>query len=163
MLTECHGHIMMDGADYRKALERHRNGADAEAVRAGLRALSEAGVDYFREGGDPLGVSSAAALLAPEYGIEYASPCFAIHRKGRYGAIAGKSYSDLGEYQDLLRQLKQEKADFVKLIVSGIMTFRAYGELSCDSLPPEEIRELIRIAHGEGFPVMVHVNGREAI
>ncbi len=160
---ECHGHLMMDGADYRNAKRRHQDGVDREAVRRELAALKEAGVIYFREGGDALGVSAAAAELAPEYGIEYRTPAFAIHRKGHYGGIVGRSFSGGEQYRERVREAKEAGADFIKLIVSGILTFRAEGELSCPSLPADEILEMVKTAHGEGFAVMMHVNGAEAI
>ena len=69
-LFECHGHVMMDGADFSSARERHRNGVDRAAVESALAALREAGVVYFRDGGDDWGVSVLARSLAPEYGIE---------------------------------------------------------------------------------------------
>ena len=48
-------------------------------------------------------------------------------------------------------------------IGSGIITFKAYGDLSCPALPPEKIREMVHIAHEEGFSVMMHTNGDETI
>ena len=58
---------------------------------------------------------------------------------------------------------KAEKADFIKLMISGIMDFQTPGGLMGGGLEPGEIGELIRIAHGEGFRVMAHVNGADRI
>jgi predicted amidohydrolase YtcJ len=160
---ECHGHMMMNGTRYADAARAHRERPDAALVRRNLAALRAAGVTYFRDGGDPFGVWRVARALAPEYGIEYATPCFAVHRDGRYGGIVGRGYGSLREYRALLAELKTLGADFVKLMLSGIMTFQRFGALSCDPLPPEEMRELVRAAHGEGFSVMVHVNGADAV
>ena len=44
-------------------------------------------------------------------------------------------------------------------MISGLMDFDCFGKLSEEGLPPEEIRELIHIAHEEGFSVMAHCNG----
>ena len=162
-LFECHGHLMMDGEDYKTARLRHTGGVNLSALRENLSALQRAGVRYFRDGGDALGVSAAAREIAGDYGIEYATPLFAIHRQGRYGKIVGRGFSDLAEYRGLVAEAKANRADFIKLMFSGIITFRAYGELSCPGLPAEEIRELVRIAHGEGFSVMAHVNGPETV
>lgn len=162
-LYECHGHLMMDGANYTSGRARHEAGVDRAVVEADLAALAAAGVTYFRDGGDPLGVSLAGRALAPAYGIEYASPAFAIHKKGLYGGIVGREYTDLRDYRQRIREVRAAGGDFVKIMASGIITFKAYGQLSCDSLPRSEIRELIHIAHGEGFAVMTHVNGPEAI
>ena len=161
--AECHGHMMMDGSDFRTARERHAHAVNEAAVRAGFAALAEAGVTFFRDGGDACGVSSFASRIAAEYGIEYRTPMFAIHKEGRYGGIVGRGFSDTAEFRTRVREARREGCDFIKLMVSGIVTFRAYGDLSCPSLDPEEIRALIGIAHDEGFAIMIHVNGDDAV
>ncbi len=163
LLSECHGHIFMNGADYHAAVLAHKNGPDEALVRAYLAAYQQAGIPYLRDGGDAFGVSRRAAVLAEEYGLTYVTPIFAIHRNGRYGRIVGRGYETLADYRALVAQARQEGADFIKLMFSGILEFDAFGHLSCPSLPREEILELVHIAHGEGFPVMAHVNGPEAI
>ena len=162
-LFECHGHALMDGADFRAARDRHKRGVDEPAVRACLTALQGAGVGYVRDGGDALGVSLRAREIAGEYGITYRSPAFAIHKTGCYGSIVGRAWSDLGEYRALVAEAKAAGADFIKLMFSGVITFMNYGELSCPGLTPAEIAELVNIAHGEGFAVMAHVNGPETV
>lgn len=162
-LYECHAHALMDGADFRAARERHRNGVDEPAVRACLAALQAVGVTYVRDGGDGLGVSLRARELAGEYGITYRSPAFAIHKKGRYGSIVGRGWSDLREARALIAEAKAAGADFIKLMLSGVITFINYGELSCPGLDPEEIAALSEMAHGEGFAVMAHVNGPDTV
>lgn len=163
ILYECHGHLMMDGKDYRAAAERNACGADIADLRRALESLSGAGVRYFRDGGDRYGVSALARSIAPEYGIRVISPVFAIYKRGRYGSIVGRSCDDIDSYRKRLAELKEEGADFVKLMLSGIITFREYGELSCDSVDPEEMMQLVRIAHDEGYRVMAHVNGASAV
>ena len=160
---ECHGHIFLDGVDFRRARDLHRYRPDTAAIRTHLAAYQTRGIRYFRDGGDPFGVSLRARELAGEYGIRYVTPAFAIHRAGRYGGIVGRGYTTLGEYRALVAQASALGADFIKLMFSGILDFAEYGTISCPPLPTEEIRELVRIAHGEGFAVMAHVNGADAI
>ena len=160
---ECHGHIFMDGVDFSRARDRHKSAPDLADIRAHLAAYQARGITYFRDGGDPWGVSLRARELAGEYGIRYVTPAFAIHRNGRYGAIVGRGYGSLGEYRCLVAQAKALGADFIKLMFSGILDFSEYGRLSCPPLPAEEIRELVAVAHGEGFAVMAHVNGPDAV
>ena len=52
--------------------------------------------------------------LAPEYGIEYITPLFAIHKKGHYGGIVGYGFETMGEYRELVRLAKEKKSDFIK-------------------------------------------------
>ena len=156
---ECHGHLMMDGKDFAEARGRHRDGADTDALRTSLESLRKAGIRYFRDGGDAYGVSVLGREIAPEYGIEAVTPVFAIHRRGYYGSIVGRSYDDMASFRQRIAELKKAKGDFVKLMLSGIITFRSWGELSCEGIDQEEIKELVNIAHSEGFRVMAHVNG----
>lgn len=162
-LYECHGHIFMDGADYRAARARHARGADIQAVREHLRLLQQAGVTYFRDGGDGLDVSRQARELAGEYGIEYVTPLFAIHRKGRYGGIVGRGYETPEEYRRLVLEARAGGADFIKLMFSGILCFDEQDSLSCPSLKDREIRALVDFAHENHMAVMAHVNGAAAV
>lgn len=162
-LCECHGHIFMDGEDYRLARARHEKAVDETALRRELQKLQEVGVVYFRSGGDALGVGLRAREIAGEYGITFRTPAFAIHRAGLYGGIVGRAYGSLGEYEQLLEQVRAQKGDFVKLMLSGILTFKAYGELSCPSVEEGELRTLIRLAHEAGFAVMVHADGEKTV
>ena len=71
MFGECHAHALMNGVNYRAAVELHKEKVNESAVRKCLEAYKEAGVSFVRDGGDPYGVSELAAKLAPEYGIDY--------------------------------------------------------------------------------------------
>ena len=160
---ECHGHMLLDGADFAAARARHSDGPDDAALRAQLAALRAAGVRWYRDGGDPLGVSLRARELAPEYGICALSPVFAIYRRGRYGSILGRGYETMEEYRALVDEVLGRNGDFIKLVFSGILMFRTYGELSCPGLPAEEISRLVDYAHSVGLAVMAHVNGADTV
>lgn len=163
MFGECHAHLIMDGKNYRKAVELHRNGVNEEQIKIHLRAYQEAGVPFVRDGGDSLGVSKRAKELAGAYGIDYRTPIFAIHRTGHYGGIVGKGFASIEEYRRLVEEVKKSGGDFIKIMVSGIMEYRQWGLLSEEPLSGEEIGEMIHIAHEEGFAVMVHGNGNDAV
>lgn len=163
MFGECHGHIFMNGRNYREAVETHKGGVCKEAVREALAAYQERGISFFREGGDYLGVSSYAKEIAPEYGIDYRSPVFAIHRRGGYGGIVGLAYDNMKEYHDLVLRAADEGADFIKVMFSGILDFGCVGKLSHHLTEYQEMKEVVHIAHEEGFSVMVHVNSAEAV
>ncbi len=161
--SECHGHIFMDGHVFREAFELHRRGVVREVIDARLAALRDAGVVYYRDGGDKLGVSVYARSRAPEYGIEYRTCCFAAHKRGCYGGLVGLPFDTPKDFYALVREARAQKADFIKLMISGIMDFQSFGGLSGGGPEPEELPELIKIAHGEGFRVMAHANGARAV
>ena len=153
----------MDGTNYKNAMARHRPEPDRALIRDRLAALRDAGVVYYRDGGDILGASAYAREVAGEYGIEYRTCVFATHKRKQYGWIVGHAFDGPAEFRALVERAKEEKADFIKLMISGIMDFQTPGGLMGGGLENGEIAELIRIAHGEGFRVMAHVNGAERI
>ena len=156
-------HMVLDGADWRAAIRRHSEGPDEEWIRAVLRRYQELGFMYLRDGGDRWGVGAKARELALEYGIEYRTPLAPLCKAGHYGAFIGEKYGNLKEYAGLVSEKRKNGADFVKIMISGLMDFDRFGILTEDGLSREEIRELIHIAHEEGFAVMAHANGARTV
>ena len=159
MLGECHAHIFMNGTDYRKAVQTHKVQANEASVRSALEAYRQAGVTYVREGGDPYGASLLAGRLASEYGIEYRSPVFAIHKNGHYGKIVGRGFDTLKEYHQRVLEAASEGADFIKIMTTGLLDFNDDGKVTGTPVDEAEVREMVHIAHEEGFAVMSHTNG----
>lgn len=159
MFGECHAHMIMDGVNYKEAVALHREGVCEAAVRTHLKECQEAGVLFVRDGGDSRGVSKLARELAPEYGVDYRTPIFAIHKKGHYGGIVGHAFSDWKEYETLIKQAREEGADFIKIMVSGILDFSHAGTMTEEGLGRDEIRHMIGAAHDAGMAVMAHCNG----
>ncbi|MCC8138714.1 MAG: amidohydrolase family protein [Lachnospiraceae bacterium] len=156
---ECHAHAIMDGVNYKAAVALHETGVCETAVRRNLEAYRAAGVTFVRDGGDARGVSKRARELAPEYGIDYRTPIFAIHKRHHYGGIVGLPFDDWAEYEILVRRAKAEGADFIKIMVSGILDFARAGVLTEEGLDRESIRRMIDTAHDAGMAVMAHCNG----
>lgn len=159
MLGECHAHMIMDGINYKAAVALHRDRVCEKAVRRHLQECREAGVLFVRDGGDTKGVSKLAKELAPEYGIEYRTPVFAIHKRGHYGGIVGHPFDTWKEYQELVAKARDEGADFIKIMVSGLLDFAHAGTLTEEGLPGADIRKMIGLAHDAGMAVMAHCNG----
>lgn len=159
MFGECHAHVFMNGYDYRKAVEDHRKAVNEEAVRQCLKAYKDNQVSFVREGGDPYGASSLARKLAPEYGIDYRTPVFAIHKNGHYGSIVGRAFSDMKEFHQRVLEARDEGADFIKIMTTGLLDFNHQGKVTGTPLDKKEVKEMVHIAHEEGFSVMSHTNG----
>lgn len=161
--AECHAHIFMDGIDYKKAAAAHRMGPREDLIREHLRAYRQAGISYVRDGGDPYGAGILARSIAPEYGVTYRTPVFAIHKKGHYGAIVGRAFWDWNEYRGLLHEVRQAGGDFVKIMTTGILDFATKGCVTSEPLLREEVFWMTAEAHEAGFSVMAHVNGAQAV
>lgn len=163
MLADCHIHMILDGADWRAALEAQKDSPKDSLIRQKLEQYRAMGYAYLRDGGDRWGVCHRARALAAEYGIEYRSPGFPIYKKGYYGGFIGRGFETMEQYAQLVAQAKAQGADFIKVMISGIMDFDRFGVLSCPGLAPGQIREMVAIAHGAGLAVMAHANGAETV
>ena len=159
MRCDCHMHMILDGYEWKAAIARHAEKTDDAWIRQQIETYHQLGFTYLRDGGDRWGAGKRAREIAKEYGITYRTPLANLCKARHYGGFIGKTYRDFREYRELIRQQREEGADFVKIMISGLMDFDCYGRLSEEGLPAEEIRELIHIAHEEGFAVMAHCNG----
>lgn len=152
-------HMVLDGQNWRAALARHGEKPLEGWVRTVLAAYRQKGFTWLRDGGDRWGVSALARRLAPEYGICYRTPLSPLHKKGHYGGFIGTAFENLAEFALLVRQQRQQGADFIKIMISGLMDFDRFGVLTEEGLGAEEIGQMIHIAHSEGMAVMAHANG----
>lgn len=156
-------HMVLDGVFWRDAIRRHACQPDIPWIRERLERYRSRGFAYLRDGGDRWGVGKAARELAPEYGITYRTPLAPLCLAGHYGSFIGCTYEMEKDYVNQIRQHRAAGADFIKLMISGLMDFDQFGVLTEDGLPPQLIRRLITIAHEEGFSVMVHANGAAVV
>ena len=155
--------MVLDGRDWKAAISGHREAPDVPLIRRRLENYQRLGFAYLRDGGDRWGVGAKARELAPEYGIRYRTPLAPLCKAGHYGGFIGQRYDSLREYAAMVSGLREKGADFVKIMVSGLMDFDRFGVLTQEGLPADEIRELIHIAHEEGFSVMAHANGARTV
>lgn len=159
MFGECHAHMIMDGKNYKKAVELHVQHVRDEVIREHLKEYQDAHVHFVRDGGDRHGVSRRAKQLAAEYDIDYRTPIFAIHKDGHYGAIVGRSFCTMIEFHQRVLEAKEEGADFIKIMTTGLLDFADHGKVTGTPLDAKEVKEMVHIAHEEGFAVMSHTNG----
>lgn len=163
MLWDCHIHMVLDGLDWRAAIGRHKEKPREDWIRGVLQEYVRQGFGYLRDGGDRWGVGARARELSGEYGIVYRTPLAPLYHRGHYGAFIGTGFGDLREYAALVQRQRELDADFIKIMISGLMDFDRFGVLTEEGLPGAEIRELIHIAHEEGFAVMAHANGARTV
>lgn len=163
MIVDCHMHMVLDGVEWRGAIGRHRECPDEVWIRQVLETYQKKGFTYLRDGGDRWGAGKRARELAKDYGIRYRTPLAPLCKAGHYGAFIGEKYENFKEYAGLVRKARADGADFIKIMISGLMDFDRFGVLTEDGLDPAEIHELIHIAHEEGFRVMAHANGARTV
>ena len=162
MRADCHMHMILDGYEWRSAIARHNPVPDEAWIRDILEIYRSHDFTYLRDGGDRWGAGAKAREIAPEYGITYRTPLAPLCKAGHYGTFIGEKYEDFKEYAALVRKYRENGADFIKIMISGLMDFDRCGVLTEPGFPDWEIRELSYIAHEEGFSVMAHCNGAPA-
>ena len=162
-MVDCHMHMVLDGVWWKDALARHQAAPHEDFIRRTLETYRQKGFTWLRDGGDRLGAGKRARELSPEYGITYRTPLSPLCKRGHYGAFIGTVFENTGDYTELVKRQKAEGADFIKIMISGLMDFDRYGVLTEEGLGQEEIRILVDIPHQMGLSVMVHSNGITAL
>ena len=162
-MIDCHIHMVLDGQYWRSAIARHENTPDIACIRDTLAHYQSLGFTYLRDGGDRWNVGKTARSLAPEYGICYRTPLSPLYKAGHYGSIVGTAFDDFRHYRRLVSAQKEQGADFIKIMISGLMDFNRFGALTEAPLTREEIRTMVDIAHDAGLSVMAHANGDSAL
>ncbi len=163
MKMDCHIHAALTGVDWRADIARNEKGTEDRRLHKLLADYRAAGYTYLRDGGDKWGISHRAKALAAEYGITYKTPLSPLCKAGCYGSFIGTAWEDMTHYRYLVRQHREQGADFIKLMLSGLMDFHNFRVLTQPGLEASQIRELVHIAKEEGFSVMVHCNGPRTV
>ncbi len=163
MKADCHVHMILDGVWWKDAIARHREKPDEAYIRRVLQRYHDLGYTHLRDGGDAWGVCTLAAKLASEYDIVYRTPAFPIHKNGHYGSFIGCGFDSAADYQSLLYKAKEQGADFIKIMISGLIDFDRPNVLTSEPLSGDEIADMIERAHDMGFCVMAHANGAETV
>lgn len=161
--VDCHIHMVLDGENWKASIRRHEDGPRAEEIRQVLAKYADLGYTYLRDGGDRWGVGEMAREMAKEYGICYKTPLSPLCKLGHYGKFIGKTFENSSDFARLVAWHRTAGADFIKIMISGLMDFDRFGVLTEEGLDPGQIRELVHIAHEEGMSVMAHGNGARTV
>lgn len=140
---------------------------NSEEVKEGLRQMIKnylnLGIDRLRDGGDKWGLGLVAKEIAKEFPLRFLSPVHAIYKRGGYGEFLGQPVDNADEACRMIDDLCKKNADFIKIILTGIMSFEHFGEADPAQFSPAELTKMIDHAHALGLKTMVHVNTPPAI
>jgi len=172
-LIEAHAHLFLDGATVNfEARERYlKNPASWLLVRAGSRwpKILRCGIGAVRDAGDKHGVGLALAaerkkdLGKPATTPWIDSPGAAIHHRGRYGSFMAEPIEDHAGPAECVAARVAAGADRIKLLVSGIINFKAGQVTVPPQMPPGEVAELARAAASHGRQTFAHASGTEGV
>jgi imidazolonepropionase-like amidohydrolase len=162
-LVDCHVHLALDGVNFEESLKRWNDReALAEHLAASLVETLNAGVLAVRDGGDRSSVGLEAGRLA---GRENVPPLIlptgrALRKKGGYGSFLGAGLT-ASRIRAAVREVAAAGGAQVKVLVSGIVSFREYGKVGPLQFSREELQTLVSEAHCLGLRVMAHANSGE--
>ena len=155
-------HMVLDGLYWKDAIDRHKELPREDYIQKVLRTYRDLGYTYLRDGGDRWGVGKRARELAAPMGITYRTPLSPLCKAGCYGAFIGETFQNELEFARLAEKQKKNGADFIKIMISGLMDFDNPGKLMQTGPTEREIAYMVSISRDLGMAVMAHCNGKKA-
>lgn len=162
MIIDCHIHC---GLGHLKGLKKSEMTDDyiAEGMKKVIQAYREKGVKALRDGGDGSGVGIILREISKDSDLIFKTPIRAFFKKGHYGDFLGDPVENIKEGIQKMDALIKEKPDFIKIILTGIMSFNELGSSGSLGFSKEECVTMVDHAHHRGLSVMVHANTPEGI
>lgn len=159
-LVDCHVHLALDGEDFNRSLERWDDGeALSEHLAVSLENTLNTGILAVRDGGDRrmIGLRASHVTAAPPFIVATGG---ALRKKSLYGSFLGKGLA-APDIKSAVREAAAAGAAQIKVLVSGIVSFREYGKVGPPQFSPEELTLLVDEAHHLGLRVMAHASSGE--
>nr|WP_320024820.1 amidohydrolase family protein [uncultured Acetobacterium sp.] len=132
-------------------------------MREILEVYHKKGVQAVRDGGDASGIGINLRDISKDSDLIFKTPIRAFFKKGHYGDFLGDSIDDVKDGIEKMNRLIKQKPDFIKIILTGIMSFTEFGISGPVGFSKSECSEMIDHAHQKGLSVMVHANTPEGI
>lgn len=165
-LVDCHVHLALDGRDFASARRRwEQPGEMARQVQSELEDTLGHGILAVRDGGDRAGIglyTRAQVVTGSIAGPVIRSPGFALRKPGTYGTFLGRGI-EMDKLNETLDQLVQNGVDLVKVIVSGVVSFKEYGRVGPVQYTATELSYIVQGARARGLPVMAHASSDAAV
>jgi imidazolonepropionase-like amidohydrolase len=140
---------------------------DAHVHLAGLDALldlAHAGIAAVRDAGTRQGAGLALKHQSEQGGSPVVITAGrALSKRGGYGAFLGTPVETRQEIAAEILKLRNEGADILKVIASGVMSLEQPGIVTPGGFSADDIRFIVEEAGRHGLAVMAHANGEAAI
>lgn len=157
-LIDAHVHLGLDGRDFAASRAAWQS-EEAYLPRVADHAAAwlAAGVVALRDGGD-----AAATALHYRQKQKPAWPLLlttgmALRHPQRYGSFLGPDWPEQ-KLGGLLEELAARGVDWIKILVSGVVSFTHYGRVGALHFSPAELTALVARARSLERPVMAHAN-----
>ncbi len=167
-LIDCHIHLSMDSRDLQQAIREWSEQPEVTAarIREELDAYLACGIVAVRDGGDinNFGLTAKKNVSSGDWpGPKVIATGQAIYRKEKYGAFLGPGISSLDEVEPAVRQLAENGVDQLKVVVSGLVSFKKFGVVGAPQFNLRELTEIVDIGHAHGLKVMAHASSDTAV
>ncbi|HWJ03508.1 MAG TPA: amidohydrolase family protein [Verrucomicrobiae bacterium] len=164
---DCHVHLALDGVDFQGSMSRwEREESWLPGIRLSLEDSWQSGLAAIRDGGDKAGIGLRARNLQRQGKLEgprVVSSGQAICKQGYYGSFLGPGITNLVEGKQAIDRLHKQGVDLIKILVSGIVSFREYGKVGQLQFSQAELSALVSHAHSLGLSVMAHASSDAAV
>jgi predicted amidohydrolase YtcJ len=157
LIIDCHIHCGLGNAI---KLNKGPN-PDADTItemKKVIESYQSRGVKGLRDGGDATGVGIVLREIAKDSDLVFRTPIHAFYKKGHYGDFLGNAVENEKDGLQKMETLIKRKPDFIKIVLTGIMSFTALGETEPLGFVESECIAMIDHAHQRGLKVMVHAN-----
>ncbi len=133
----------------------------AEYQEAAVGALISTGITKVYEGGDNnlVGLHAKKQL---EDRLDIKASGYAIYKQNTYGRYLGRGVAGVREAGELMRQLKDEGVDYIKLVHSGIFE-PSTGRITPGGFEKEELKDIVADAKSLGLETACHANGKQSV
>jgi imidazolonepropionase-like amidohydrolase len=172
-LIEAHAHLFLDGApvDAQQREEYLQRPADWMLGRGRARwsKILACGVGAVRDAGDKHGVGLAlAAESKTQHGGRRTTPLLdspgaAIHHRGRYGSFMGEPIENYRTEAECVAARVAAGADRIKLLVSGIINFKAGRVTTTPQMSAEEVGRIVVAARRCVRQTFAHASGTDGV
>ncbi|MFA7468319.1 MAG: amidohydrolase family protein [Desulfotomaculaceae bacterium] len=165
-LVDCHVHLALDGIDFAAARRRWEQPIEmTRQVQSELADTLGHGILAVRDGGDRAGIGlyfREQVVTGSMAGPVIRSPGFALRKPGTYGSFLGRGV-EMDQLSETLDQLVQNGVNLVKVIVSGVVSFKEYGRVGPVQYTATELNAIVQGAHARGLPIMAHASSDAAV
>lgn len=161
-LVDAHVHLALHGENFKETVCLwEKNNFDFSKEKSHLAQSLKNGIMALRDGGDlkEIGLKLAKENL-PLPLIRSGGQAF--RKKELYGSFLGEGYK-AQDYPNLISAYSQKKADYLKVLVSGIASFKEYGKVGHLQYTQEELTYLVQLAQKYNLGVMAHTSSDLAV
>lgn len=167
-LVDCHVHLAMNGVNLFQAIddwEKRPGSVIEKAFHAAWDYLAN-GVLAVRDGSDKIniGLQVRDAIRNEETPGPAVVACGrAVYKKGMYGSFLGPGVRSVRDAPEQVEVLHAEGIDQLKVVVSGLVSFKEFGVVGPVQFTTPDLRAIIDKAHGLGLKVMAHASSGQAV